>query len=166
MYKRIMVAVDGSSTSLRGLKGAVTLARDQGAELFVLNVIDEFALVQFPGVDGGGLYVGDMLRLQADAGRTIVAAAVKSAQDAGVNVVGSAVECFSGPAWQCIADEAARWNADLLVLGTHGRRGFNRLFMGSDAERVLRMATMPVLMVRAAENATSEEAATGQPALA
>jgi nucleotide-binding universal stress UspA family protein len=50
-----------------------------------------------------------------------------------------------------ILDEARRWHADLLVMGTHGRRGVKRLLLGSDAERVLREAPVPVLLVRAAE---------------
>jgi nucleotide-binding universal stress UspA family protein len=151
MYKRIMVAVDGSPTSLRGLDEALALARDQGAQLFILHVIDEYAMVQFPAIDGGGLYLGDMMRMQVEAGRAILASAFKTAAAAGVKADGEALECFTGPVWQCIVDAAARWKPDLLVLGTHGRRGFNRLFMGSDAERVLRLATMPVLLVRAPE---------------
>ena len=49
---------------------------------------------------------------------------------------------------EAIIDDAKRWGADLIVMGTHGRRGFNRLLMGSDAERVLLDAPVPVLLVR------------------
>ena len=162
MYKRIMVAVDGSHTSLRGLQEAIALARDQAATLRILHVIDEFALVQFPGLDGGGLYVGDMMRMQAEAGKAVVAAGLQAAEAAGVHAEGEAVEWFSGPVWQCIVEQAAKWKAELLVLGTHGRRGFNRMFMGSDAERVLRLASMPILLVRASEKDAVQAGAPGQ----
>jgi len=48
-----------------------------------------------------------------------------------------------------VIDQAREWGANLIVLGTHGRRGVNRMLLGSDAEQILRMATVPVLLVRA-----------------
>jgi nucleotide-binding universal stress UspA family protein len=56
---------------------------------------------------------------------------------------------------EVILDDARKWRADLIVMGTHGRRGFNRLLMGSDAERVLRDAPVPLLLVRADDSKES-----------
>jgi nucleotide-binding universal stress UspA family protein len=59
------------------------------------------------------------------------------------------VETLAGPAADAIVAEAKKWKADLIVMGTHGRRGVRRLVMGSDAEQVLRETPVPVLLVRA-----------------
>ena len=67
-------------------------------------------------------------------------------------------ESFAGRVCDLVVEEAATWPADLIVIGTHGRRGVGRLFMGSDAEQVLRLATVPVLLVRNRE-ATAGSAA-------
>ena len=55
-------------------------------------------------------------------------------------------------------DQAEAWGAGLIVLGTHGRRGFSRLLLGSDAEMIVRLATVPVLLVRAKEPAPTDDA--------
>ena len=57
------------------------------------------------------------------------------------------------------ADAAKRWNADLLVVGTHGRRGIGRMLLGSGAEQIIRLAPVPTLVVRAPENAPAAPAA-------
>jgi nucleotide-binding universal stress UspA family protein len=65
-----------------------------------------------------------------------------------VTVDAAILESHTRPVSDVILDDAAKWRADLVVMGTHGRRGFNRLLLGSDAERVLREASVPVLLVR------------------
>ena len=59
------------------------------------------------------------------------------------------VEDFSGRVANAIVDQAKRWRADVIVMGTHGRRGLNRVFLGSDAELVARYSPVPVLLVPA-----------------
>jgi nucleotide-binding universal stress UspA family protein len=61
------------------------------------------------------------------------------------------VECFGRRASDVILEEAAAWPADLIVVGTHGRRGIGRALLGSDAEQIARSATVPVLLVRSSE---------------
>jgi len=75
------------------------------------------------------------------------------------------IECFAKRPCDVIVEQATQWPADLIVIGTHGRRGVNRMLLGSDAEQVARMAPVPVLLVRSAEkgeptaSATESEAA-------
>jgi nucleotide-binding universal stress UspA family protein len=78
-------------------------------------------------------------------------AASKVALKQGVKADASLVESRGRPVSDVILDEARKWRADLIVMGTHGRRGVNRLLLGSDAERVLRSAPVPVLLVRPEE---------------
>ena len=146
MYKRILVAIDGSPASRRGLKEAIRLAKGARARLLLLHVIDEVALVAaFPGA----LHTVDMVAPVREAGKTILARGREQAQLAGVSSQALLVESLEGSVAERIVREARRWRADLLVLGTHGRRGMRRMVMGSDAELVVREASTPVLLVRA-----------------
>ena len=69
---------------------------------------------------------------------------------AGVKVETELFECTAPTVADLIVEQARRWPADMIVMGTHGRRGLTRLLMGSDAEMVLRNSPVPVLMVRSA----------------
>lgn len=147
MYERILVPVDGSPTSMLGLHEAIELAADQHARLCILNIVDELILV--PTADGFPMAGADELmdRLSAE-GRTAldVGAALAAKRDVQVDCV--QVESRCNPVSDIVLKNVRKWRADLIVMGTHGRRGMNRLLMGSDAERVLREATVPVLLVR------------------
>src|SRR5688572_17131656 len=155
MFGRILVAVDGTPTSNRGLAVAARLAREQGARLYVIHVIDE--LVIAPTLNGTAAgateYIEAMLDNLRTRGRKIVAsaeaAASKSVSDVNADMVASVGRSVA----TVILQYARRVRADLIVLGTHGRRGLTRLVMGSDAENVLREATVPVLLVRAPNGA-------------
>lgn len=147
MYSRILVALDGSRTGSAALDAALTLAHDTGAQLRSLYVIDVPLLAyDVPGFDPSILrdaYVEESRIVCADA----------QARIAAQHVNGSArsVEAQAGidDVAACIERCAAEWPADLIVMGTHGRRGVQRLVLGSVAERVLRHARCPVLLVPA-----------------
>jgi nucleotide-binding universal stress UspA family protein len=81
-------------------------------------------------------------------GQEILDAAEKSVQTQGIKPSRVLVESFGGIAADLIIEQAKSWHADLIVMGTHGRRGIFRLAMGSDAEQVVRAATIPVLLIR------------------
>ena len=81
--------------------------------------------------------------------------AVRADLAAGVPVDTLLMECFAQRTSEVVIAQAQTWKADLIVLGTHGRRGVGRLLMGSDAEQIVRSATVPVLLVRAEEVAAS-----------
>jgi nucleotide-binding universal stress UspA family protein len=144
MYKKILVPVDGSETSLLGLQHAILLAKDQKAALRLLHVVHDFFII-----GGRGLAtLGELLEELRERGQTILTDAASSARKQGVEVDTKSVEAPLGPVGAVITDYAEQWPADLIVLGTHGRRGVRRLVMGSDAEYVVRTTPVPVLLVR------------------
>lgn len=157
MYQRILVPVDGSETSRRGLDEALRLAAAVGGRVRVLHAIDElsFALAMdgYAGNPGGWL---DTLREQ---GSRLLALAAAQAAKAGVPADTVLRDEFRSPVHQVVNEEARDWGAELIVLGTHGRRGLGRLVMGSSAEQILRTARVPVLLVRSAEEAQPDKAA-------
>ncbi len=144
-YRKILVAVDGSKAAGRGLHEAMRLAESQGAELVILHVINEFYAFATPAVGAGAVDVTPKLR---EAGRRLVAAAQAKAARHKIKAKSVLREIVIGGAADAIVREARRQRADLIVLGTHGRRGLRRLVLGSDAEQVVRAAPVPVLLVR------------------
>ena len=144
MYQRIMVAVDGSETAQRGLMEAVNLAKDQKAKLAIAHVIDLVI------VHGAGGFFGPFVQSTREFAQEIIERARKSALDAGVEpeIQSPEIVTTGYHVADTIAQLARDWNADLLVVGTHGRRGVSRLLIGSVAERVVRVAPCPLLLVR------------------
>ena len=148
MYRRILVPVDGSATSVLGVKHAIGLAKDQKARVRFLNVVDETLII--PAADA--YPVGDMTYLIESlkvTGRKALKDAAAVAQRAAVSAETAMVENRGRRISDVILADARTWRADVIVMGTHGRRGLRRLLLGSDAEGVLHEATVPVLMVRA-----------------
>ena len=145
MYNHILVPVDGSATSLLGLQHAILLAKDQKAVLRLLHVVHDYLLA-----DGRHALVisGELLKDLRERGQIILRDAASLARKQGVEAETESVESPMGPVGGVIADYAEQWPADLIVLGTHGRRGIRRLVMGSDAEYVVRTTPVPVLLVR------------------
>ncbi|WP_345814496.1 universal stress protein [Paraburkholderia sp. PREW-6R] len=145
MYKRILVAIDGSDTSGRAFDTALQLARDNDALLQPLYVVDTPIIAY----DAAG-YDPTLLRdaCVAEGQRLLADALARMKQE---NVAGTPRIVDVAPIGEDVSERirisANEFNADLMVLGTHGRRGFKRLFLGSVAERVLRSASLPVLLV-------------------
>ena len=164
MYKRILVPVDGSDTSTRGLKEAVKLAKALNARLKLVHVLDQSPLVLAPEI---GLV--NLMNSLVAAGTEILERARAYAERHGVKVE-TAMPETTGRVADVILDEARKWRADLIVMGTHGRRGVTHLLLGSDAERVLRASPVPVLLVRGepetAARRTRREKASGRRAAA
>ena len=146
MYKRILVPVDGSATSAKGLEEAIRLAKLTGASLELVNIVDELSLAF--GVEAYATYSQDVLAALREGAREILEKAQQRAASAGVGVDTKAIETFGARLADLIIDEAVAAKADLIVIGTHGRRGIGRLLLGSDAEQILRLAPVPVLLVR------------------
>ena len=167
MFKRILVATDGSPTANRGLKLALSLAAERGATLHVLHVIDDVMLVQ--GFGGNAYvppeYIDSLLAGLRDAGRRIIARAAKMAEKQGQTVRPLLVETLGQSVAHTVLTQARKLRADLIVLGTHGRRGLTRLVMGSDAEAIVREARVPVLLVRSPATTRSARSP-GKPASA
>jgi nucleotide-binding universal stress UspA family protein len=146
MYQKILVPVDGSATSDLGLNEATKLAKLTGARVRLLHVVDVLSLA----IAGEGMVgsAGDVLAAVRESGQGILQRAEASVQAAALGVDTVLLDNTAGRVAEIVADEAASWGADLIVLGTHGRRGVGRLILGSDAEQVLRLAPVPVLLVR------------------
>lgn len=147
-YRRILVAVDGSPASMKGLREAIRLAKDGRAQLFLLHVVNEF--YAFANLDGVAPGV-DLVPALREGGQRILAKAKAAAEKEGLRAKTLLRETLGGPAADSIVRDARRQRADLIVLGTHGRRGLRRLVLGSDAEAVVRSSPVPVLLVRAAK---------------
>lgn len=142
-YKRILVPVDGSPTSNNGLDEAARLARSSGSKLLLLHVVDD--MVAFSSPDGAGVNV--VLDALRESGQSALAAAAERARRAKLQAETVLLEKATGRIDEAIVEQAKRWRADLIVMGTHGRRGMNRLLLGSNAELVIRNSTVPVLLV-------------------
>jgi nucleotide-binding universal stress UspA family protein len=145
MYKNILIAVDGSTASRRGLAEGLRLARAIGGRVMLVHVVN--ALILESEIASTAYYeaLAEAFRKE---GSEILDAAVATAHEAGVSFEQQLIEKIGAHPWEEIIAAAKGWRADLIVLGTHGRRGLKRLVMGSDAELVLRHSPVPVLLVR------------------
>jgi nucleotide-binding universal stress UspA family protein len=141
-YKRIVVPVDGSPTSGLGLREAIAFAKTQGARLQLVHVVDIHNSLM------AGANVTDLVQALTQRGRRILGKAAELARKAGLACDSLLLETITGPAAEPILGQAKKSRVDLIVMGTHGRRGLKRLVMGSDAEQIVRNATVPVLLVR------------------
>jgi nucleotide-binding universal stress UspA family protein len=147
MYKQILVPVDGSDTSNLALKEAIKLAKEQQAALRLIHVVDETSVYMMAETP---YPIADYLKMMREAGQKVLSTCAMTAQEAGIKVDTKLVviESLTQRICDAINEEANRWSADLVVIGTHGRRGFNHLLLGSVAEGVIRLATKPVLIYR------------------
>ncbi len=149
MYQRILVPVDGSDTSRKGLEEAVKLAAVTGGRVRLLHLVDELSAAMSMSAYGG--VSADIFQLLKEGGETVLAAALAYAQSQQVEADTLLIEGFAGRLSDHVAEHARLWGAELVVLGSHGRRGVGRLVMGSDAEQIIRTSLVPVLVVRAVD---------------
>ncbi|MEO7106532.1 MAG: universal stress protein [Rhodoferax sp.] len=153
MYKRILVPADGSATSLKALESAIGLAKEFGGQIRVIHVLEQLA---FLSLDPYASYSADVLKVVQESGEKIASDAVALVKNAGVAVDSQVIDKFGALLGDAVAEAAKAWPADLIVLGTHGRRGVGRLLMGSGAEQVIRLAPVPVLVIRADDAAPAQ----------
>lgn len=147
MYKRIVVAVDGSETSGKALDEATKLAREMSSIILLLHVCEEMPIMWEP--DGMNMILmQNSLKAVADAGKELLDVHRKQLEEQGMTVETKLVETYGGRIGSVISEEAQKWNADLLVVGTHGRKGIAHFLIGSVAEDITRTASIPVLLVR------------------
>lgn len=147
MFKRILVPVDGSETSTKALVAALQLAREVGGRVRVVHCLDELAYVSLYD------YSPDLMRSAREQAGKVLQDALEIAKASGVPADSKLVEVPGQRLGEVVADEAGTWEADLIAVGTHGRRGVGRVLLGSGAEQVIRMAPVPVLTVRGEEQA-------------
>ncbi len=145
MFRHILVAVDGSTTSDLALRESIQLATEQRSELRVVHVVD-LATLNWPETGD----IAEVYESFRAAGRKVIEKADAAVRAAGVTAETKLleIETLGHRVADGIAAEADAWPADLIVIGTHGRRGLNRLLLGSVAEGVARIASKPVLLIR------------------
>lgn len=147
MYARILVPIDFGSQAQRGMAEAIALARALGSKLRIVHVVDVRGMLQ-----SMSSYTPtprpQLIEEWRAIGEDLVAKAVAQVREAGIEA-DSVVVCDSAlRIADAVVREAQAFQAGLIVMGTHGRRGLSRLVMGSDAELVLRNSPVPVLLVR------------------
>jgi nucleotide-binding universal stress UspA family protein len=144
MYKKILVPVDGSETSRRGLDEAIQLARDNSAKIRLVHVVNTAVVaVEYPG----GSPMDDVSNVRDNSEAVMKGAAdivSRSGLTAETVILGTPINNTG----ELIVHQATEWPADIIVMGTHGRRGVPRVVLGSNAEYVLRHTSVPVLLVR------------------
>ena len=146
MFKRVLVAVDGSHTAEQALQEAIKLARELQAQLRIVHAVDIVNInlgAEFPNLSA----ISDAMTKR---GQQILVKAEAVAREAGITAETQLIEIdtIGHPVPEMIAAAAKAWPADLIVICTHGRRGLSHLFLGSVAEGVVRVATKPVLLIR------------------
>lgn len=149
MFKRILVAVDASQTGELALRTAVGLAAEMQARLRIVHVVDAAHInmsAEFPTLSE----VTEVSESIVKAGQKVLSDAEATAAAAGLVAETHliTIDTLNQRIPEVIANDAEAWPADLIVIGTHGRRGLSRLFLGSVAEGVARVATKPVLLIR------------------
>lgn len=145
MYKHILVAVDGSDTSNLALQEAIKLAKEQQAQLRIVHVVEDIPL----NIDTE-YALDEYQEAMRKTGEAVLSKAEALARESGVTPETKLlqIETLGHRITNLVVEEAQSWPADLIVLGTHGRRGFNHLLMGSVAEGIVRVSPQPVLLIR------------------
>lgn len=147
MYKRILVATDGSALSKKAVTSAIALAATCGAELVALKVVPRYPQAYFEG--SIPLSAEEISRVEtqwAESARVALAAVEKAAKAKGVDA--KVVTVKSDVISDAIIATAKKQNADLIVMASHGRKGIKRLLLGSETQQVLTHSHTPVLVLR------------------
>jgi len=148
MYKKILIATDGSEPSAKAVTHGVELAKATGAAVAFVNVTEIWSALEVARAAEAGINdpIEQYEKLADQAAENTLAAAAKVAKDAGVTA--ETLHVRDQAAAEGIVTAAKDNNCDLIVTGTHGRRGVNRMILGSQAIKVLHHSELPVLVVR------------------
>jgi nucleotide-binding universal stress UspA family protein len=145
MYNKILVPVDGSGPSNAALREAIKITADKARIIRLVHVVD---LLHWNGKFATGSIGDTFLASLRQAGMGYLNEGKNVFHEHGFNSESILLESHGEPAAQLIIAYANTWPADLIVMGTHGRRGLSRLVLGSDAAEVVRSSPTPVLLVR------------------
>ena len=150
MYSRILVPIDGSATAQRGLKEALGLAKACDASVVLLHVVEAYPMMMEMATATTWEQVTTDLRAH---GQRVLEQAHQAALAAGIACEARLEDAAAARVCDVVVEQARERRCDLIVMGTHGRRGVAHALVGSDAERVIRMSPVPVLLVRASDSA-------------
>lgn len=154
MYSRLLVPLDGSSTACLALEHASVLARLSGATVVLIHVIEEFK--QTRGFESPKVYIEKVRPAFLAKGQAVLDQAANQLRQDGIAVEVLLLEAQGGRVAELIAGQAEIAGCDVIILGTHGRRGASRLLLGSNAEQVARIAPVPVMLVRRPRTESAE----------
>jgi nucleotide-binding universal stress UspA family protein len=144
MFKHILVPVDGSATALQAVDTAIGLAKAHGSRVTAIFVVDPYP---FTGVGTDFAYgQAEYLSAATAEANTAIKAAKARFEAAGIAVESSVIESHS--AWRGVVEVAESAGADLIVMGSHGRKGLEKLVLGSVTQAVLSHTKRSVLVVR------------------
>jgi nucleotide-binding universal stress UspA family protein len=144
MFNTLLVPVDGSETSKSAVEAAIAMARAFGSVVHLISVIDDYA---FAGVGLDFAYgQAEYLMAATAESKACLKAASDRFESFGIRAVSSAVE--GKAVYRAILDTAVTMGADLVVMGSHGRKGVEKFVLGSVAAQVLSHAHLPVLVIR------------------
>jgi nucleotide-binding universal stress UspA family protein len=146
MYKHILAPIDGSPTAYRAAIEAAELAKTCGATLHLLHVID--MADQTNGFETAAVYLAQTRPKAWDAAEELLSKTRTVLEIQGTHVETEVCESIGASTAETIVGRAIACGADMIVLGTHGRRGIRRILLGSDAEQVARISPVPVMLVR------------------
>lgn len=144
MFEQILVPVDGSPTSLRAVDQAIAIAKAFNSTVSVVSIVDPYPLM---GMNSEIPYAQEDFRKAAKAeAEQATKVACEQLRAAGVNAKGEVLE--SHTVWRGVLEAAGKAHADLVLMGSHGRHGLEKLVLGSVTQRVLQHASLPVMVVR------------------
>lgn len=148
MYQKILVPVDGSPTSNRAVQEAVKLAQLLGSQLELVHVYEDIVYL----ISKDYISYEELQRTVRSCGEKILTEAEMLVKEVGLEAETRIIQASKERVAQLLVAEAERWQADLIVIGTHGHTGFSRLLLGSVAEGLVRIAPIPVLLIRGKEH--------------
>ncbi|HEY2254650.1 MAG TPA: universal stress protein [Variovorax sp.] len=147
MFQRILVATDGSDLSDKAVQSAISLARDNGAEVVALTVVPRYPTSY---LDGAMTYAPEQVarteKRWADAAQAALDVVAETGKAHGVHVKTATVT--SDRVAESVIAAAGKYRSDLIVMASHGRKGLNRLLLGSETQHVLTHSSVPVLVLR------------------
>jgi nucleotide-binding universal stress UspA family protein len=147
MYRRILVATDGSALSKKAVRSSIGLAAATGAELIALNVVPRYPVSFFEGgVSIPAQEVARTEKMWQEQGQAVVDRIRESASAEGVKAI--AVTARSDLVAEAILAAAKKHKCDLVVMASHGRKGIKRILLGSETQQVLTHSSIPVLVLR------------------
>ena len=148
MTSKVLVAIDDSAAAQKALDQAIQVAKCAGASLCIAWVADEASLLQHGMGLGSYIDVDKVRDEMRKAGRQLLDGAAARAAAAGCTAQTRLVEATERRVAEMIVDAAIDWGADLIVVGAHGRRGIERMLVGSVAENLTRISPVSLMLVR------------------
>lgn len=150
-YKRLLVATDGSETSDKAVNSGIQLAKDLNATLCIIHVVDVYPANLPFGIDLERYQ--DSVRRE---GKQILEKAKELSDESAITTEIELIEIRNSTdkISEKIIKTAQDRQIDIIIIGTHGRRGFRRLLLGSVTEEIMRISTIPILLIRASNKDT------------